>query len=199
MYGMRFGNLTVWGCLEAQSQCSPHKLFIRLCPWSCTASDCKCPILPVFSVANHKGLHGLLGSLRRAPVPADGTCELASILDCHFYSHHSRNQKKDQTNVTFHHDYCRHYQDFCFLVGFFAIFAFWHLREAILSCHKTSKLQRTVSDDPNSVLTLVKLIFMDWKWYCLSFSFGDYWYNYSLSKYLCHWREGCVFTSLGVL
>lgn len=94
MYGMSFGNLTVWGCLEAQSQCSPHELFIRLCPSSCTALECECPILPVFSVANHKGLRGLIGSVRRAPVPADGARELASILDCNFYSHYSRNQKK---------------------------------------------------------------------------------------------------------
>lgn len=45
-------------------------------------------ILHVFSGVNHKDLHGMLGSVRRGPVPADTACEFASILDCSFYSHY---------------------------------------------------------------------------------------------------------------
>lgn len=58
-----------------------------------------------------------------------------------------------------------------FLVLYFL--CFWPLREAILSCYKTSKVQWTVSDGHGSVLTLMKLISGDWKWYCLRFFFGD--------------------------
>lgn len=52
------------------------------------------------------------------------------------------------------------------------LLCFWPLRKAILSCYKTSKVQWAVSDGHASVLTLVKLISRNWKFYCLSF-FGD--------------------------
>lgn len=82
------------------------------------------------------------------------------------------NQKKDQNKCHFSELSSRLLWPMLqFLVLY--LFCFWPLRKAILSCHKTSKVQWTVSDGHGSVLTLVKLISRDWKWYCLSFFFGD--------------------------
>lgn len=104
-------------------------------------------------------------------------CEFVRSFDCNFYSYYEKKetpklQKRDGNKCHFSELSSRLLWPMLqFLVLY--LLCFWPLRKAILSCHKTSKVQWTVSDGHGSVLTLVKLISRDWKWYCLSFFFGD--------------------------